>query len=161
MTAVLGDFVLLQLDFPTHTVQPKNLREQNARLRERFGVTTYPALLVLSASGEKVAAVELAKLDGATQVIAAVADVKKQLEQKAAGPKAPGLKAGATGAGGVAEPEPEEDFLRLMLMAGRLPNSSSGRLPSPPLDAHRLALPTRPPPVNGLLVLASTLILTG
>lgn len=118
VTAVLGDFVLLQLDFPTHTVQPKELREQNARLRERYGVTTYPALLVLSASGERVAAVELAKLDGAAQVIAAVAEVKKQLAQKAAVAKGAALNAGAAEAGGATEAEPEEDFLRLILLAG-------------------------------------------
>lgn len=118
VTALLGDFVLLQLDFPTHTVQPKELREQNARLRERYGVTTYPALLVLSSAGERVAVVELTKLDGAAQVIAAVAEVKKQLEQKEAGVKSPGLKASAVEADAAAEAEPEEDFLRLMLLAG-------------------------------------------
>ncbi|MBS0633019.1 MAG: restriction endonuclease [Verrucomicrobia bacterium] len=117
VTAVLGDYVLLQLDFPTHTPQPKELREQNARLRERYGVTTYPALLVLSASGERLAVVELAKLDGSAQVRAAVDEIKRQLEQKAAAASNPAAKAGE-GTAAAPEPEPEEDFLRLMLLAG-------------------------------------------
>lgn len=124
VTAVLGDFVPLQLDFPTHTVQPKELRAQNAWLRERYKVTTYPALLVLAPSGEQVAVIELAKLNGsaptAPQVIAAIAEVKRQLEQRAAGPGGKGalVRVGATGADGAAEAEPEEDFWRLMLLAG-------------------------------------------
>src|SRR5262245_8547098 len=52
--AFMGDFVFLRLDFPTHAPQPAEVREQNTRLRARYGVTVYPTLLVLSPAGEVV-----------------------------------------------------------------------------------------------------------
>ena len=47
-----GDFVFLKLDFPTRVALPAELRTQNEELRARSGVTTYPALVVLSKADE-------------------------------------------------------------------------------------------------------------
>lgn len=120
VTAVLGDFVLLQLDYPTHTPQPKDLREQNAQLRARYGVTAYPTLLLLSASGERLAKIELAKLNGSAQVAAAITEAVKQLNQPGANSAGggEGVKTGPKKGGNPDEKEPEEDFLRLMLLGG-------------------------------------------
>lgn len=61
VNAFTGNFVFLRLDFPTRTPQPAALKEQNNRLRAKYGVTTYPALLVLSPGGTLVGTVDLAK----------------------------------------------------------------------------------------------------
>jgi hypothetical protein len=84
--AMMGDFVLVLLDYPTHTAQPPALKQQNARLRESCGVTTYPSLLVLNPSGDVVARVDLSKLQPGSnyrdQVIAAVNDVRELLKSQ-------------------------------------------------------------------------------
>jgi hypothetical protein len=51
VNAFTGDFVFLRLDFPSRAAQTAALKQQNAMLRERYGVTTYPSLLMVSASG--------------------------------------------------------------------------------------------------------------
>lgn len=83
VNAFTGDFVFLRLDFPTRIALPPELREQNNRLREQYGVTTYPALLVLSPAGTAVATVDLAELEPGesyrTRVIAAVRGVRDLL----------------------------------------------------------------------------------
>lgn len=83
VNAFTGDFVFLRLDFPTRIALPPELREQNNRLREKYGVTTYPALLVLSPAGTAVATVDLAKLEPGesyrARVIAAVRGVRDLL----------------------------------------------------------------------------------
>ncbi len=83
VNAFTGDFVFLRLDFPTRTALPPELREQNNRLREKYGVTTYPALLMLSPVGTAVATVDLAKLEPGesyrARVIAAVRGVRDLL----------------------------------------------------------------------------------
>jgi hypothetical protein len=93
LDAVMGDFVLLKLDFPTHTALRDDLRRQNAALRERFDVTTYPTLIVLSASGEEISRVNLAKARPEPtyrdQVVAAIAEARPT----------PPRSAGAVGAG--------------------------------------------------------------
>jgi protein disulfide-isomerase len=57
-----ADCVFLRLDFPMRTPITDDLRQQNRQLRERYGVTVYPTLLVLTAAGEKLATVDFAKL---------------------------------------------------------------------------------------------------
>ena len=88
LTAVQGNFVLLKLDYPTHAVQPKPLHTQNAELRERLEVTTYPALLILQADGALAARVDLNKPHpGDTyraQVIAAVRETRDSVPSIAA-----------------------------------------------------------------------------
>lgn len=78
--AVEGEFVLLHLDIPTHTAQAPEVRVQNATLRERYGVTTYPALRLLSAEGLELAQVDLEKARPeptyVAQVIAAITEAK-------------------------------------------------------------------------------------
>jgi len=78
-----GDFVFLRLDFPTRAPQPRELRAQNAKLRERYGVTTYPTLLVLSAAGTAVGQIDLSKPQAGAnyreRVINAVREVRDLL----------------------------------------------------------------------------------
>ena len=78
-----GDFVFLRLDYPTRAPQPADLHEQNTRLREKYNVTTYPSLLVLSPAGTAVATIDLTKAQpGETyrdRVIAAVREVRDLL----------------------------------------------------------------------------------
>lgn len=80
LNAMGNEFVLLRLDFPTHAKQTADVRVHNATLRERYNVTTYPTLLILSAEGLEVARVDLAKPRPqgtyAEQVVAAVAEAK-------------------------------------------------------------------------------------
>lgn len=75
-----AEFVLLRLDLPTHTPLPADLRAQNMVLRERYHVTTYPTLLLLSAEGIEIGRVDLAKPrpqpSYVEQVIAAIAEAK-------------------------------------------------------------------------------------
>lgn len=61
VTAFTADFVFLRLDLPSRAPIDPALREQNNRLRERYGVTTYPAMLVLSPAGTRVGSVDLVK----------------------------------------------------------------------------------------------------
>lgn len=51
INAFTGEFVFVRLDFPNRLPQSAALREQNAKLRERFEVTTYPSLLMVTPSG--------------------------------------------------------------------------------------------------------------
>lgn len=83
VNAFAGDFVFLRLDYPTRAPQPAELREQNTRLRTTYGVTTYPALLVLSPAGTLVGTVDLTKPQAGdsyrARTIAAVREVRDLL----------------------------------------------------------------------------------
>ncbi len=83
VNAFTGEFVFLRLEFATRTAIAPELREQNNRLRERFGVTTYPSVLVLSAAGNVVGVVDLVKPQAGdtyrARVIAAVREVRDLL----------------------------------------------------------------------------------
>lgn len=47
-----GDkFVFVDLDFPMNKKLPQNETEQNARLKQRYGVTGYPTIIILDANG--------------------------------------------------------------------------------------------------------------
>ncbi len=105
---LLGDFVFLKADFPTRIASTPELGRQNETLRERCGVTTYPALVVLDPSGEPIANVDLTKLstdryrDG---VIAAVTEVRDLLKAKPpANPPAPAAPRATPVAAPVAPP---------------------------------------------------------
>jgi hypothetical protein len=87
VNAFVGDFAFLKLDFPTRLAQPAELKRQNEELRARCGVTTYPALIVISARGDPVAVVDLSREAGNSyraQVIAAVTEVRTLLKQQPA-----------------------------------------------------------------------------
>lgn len=81
-----GDYVFLRLDYPTRIQQLPEIREQNAQLRTKYDVTTYPSLLVLSATGEQVAVVDLLKPRDAenyrTHVIDAINEVRGVLSRQ-------------------------------------------------------------------------------
>lgn len=81
-----GNFIFLRLDFATRAPIPAETREQNNWLRDRYGVTTYPSLLVLSPSGTVVAVVDLTKEQPGdnyrARVIAAVREVRDLLSQR-------------------------------------------------------------------------------
>ena len=62
LTAFLGNFVLVRLDYPTRTTQLKALRSQTLELRERYAVTTYPALIIAEPDGTLAALVSDAKV---------------------------------------------------------------------------------------------------
>ena len=47
-------FVLLELDYPRRTAQPADLQAQNRQLLNRYGVKSFPTILVLSPQGEAV-----------------------------------------------------------------------------------------------------------
>lgn len=86
--ALQGDFVaafqtryvLLRVDLTDHN---GSFREPNALLRERLGVTVYPTLLILSATGENLAKLDLSRPVGAetysARVIAAVREMNDLL----------------------------------------------------------------------------------
>ncbi len=85
VNGLMGDFVFLKLDFPTRLAQPAELKKQNEELRARCAVTTYPALIVISARGEPIAVVDLARETAGesyrAQIIAGVAGVRALLKQ--------------------------------------------------------------------------------
>lgn len=93
----VGAFVLLKLDFPTHATQPETLRAQNTALRERYGVSIYPTLLMLAPDGALLARVDLTTAQSGdsfrARVIAAIRETRTQLLAK---PPAPSLPSAAT-----------------------------------------------------------------
>lgn len=69
---VIGEFVLLRLDYPTRTSQPPEVRERNLQLRQKYSVTNYPTLLVLSPAGAALGQVDLTKPAGSDSYLARV-----------------------------------------------------------------------------------------
>jgi len=47
-------FVLLELDFPRKKQLPEELKKQNEKLRDKFGIRGYPTILFLDKKGKKV-----------------------------------------------------------------------------------------------------------
>lgn len=89
----VGAFVFLKLDFPTHTTLPEALRAQNTALRERYGITTYPALLMLAPTGALLVRIDLTKAQAGdsyrSRVIAAIREARTQLAEKRPGLRHP------------------------------------------------------------------------
>jgi hypothetical protein len=128
IAAFMGDHVFLRLDYPTRAVLSPELKAQNTELRERYGVTTYPALLVLTPSGELAQAVDLTKPRiGETyraRVIAAVREVQQQLASQAAaapaGARVNSVSAGPSGVmAAVRTPEQQREEMVLGLTSAR------------------------------------------
>ncbi len=109
-TAFAADFVFLRLDYATRVQLPADLREQNAKLRERYGVTAYPTLLVLRDNGELLGAVDLQKEQPGdsyrARAIAAVAELRDLLKPRPAPPPVavPAAPANAAPAGSTKAP---------------------------------------------------------
>ena len=84
----MGDFVFLKLDFPARLAVPAELKKQNEELRARCGVTTYPALMVISNLGDPVAVIDLNRENTGdsylSRVVTAVGEVRSLLKQKPA-----------------------------------------------------------------------------
>lgn len=59
--ALGAGYVFLRVDLPAHNADQATSHASNYKLRERLGVTVYPALLVLAETGEKLAKIELAR----------------------------------------------------------------------------------------------------
>jgi protein disulfide-isomerase len=57
------NLVLVKLDFPKARVMPDEVKAQNARLQEKFGIEGYPTLVVLNSS-EKVVFTQPGYKDG-------------------------------------------------------------------------------------------------
>jgi len=80
VNAFAGSFVFLKLDFPRGNPVPAKISDENIALRDRYDVTTYPTLLILSADGDLLARADLTKsVAGESfreRVIAAVRDAE-------------------------------------------------------------------------------------
>ncbi len=103
INAFAGDFVFLKLDYPRGSPVPAVISEQNLALRDRYGVTTYPALLVLSASGELLARADLATAlpnqsfrDRVVAAVRAVRDATQPASNPATAVSVPAQKASST-----------------------------------------------------------------
>ena len=55
MSAVQKQFILVEVDFPHEKKLPDELKEQNARLAKRYGINTYPSILLVKPNGELMA----------------------------------------------------------------------------------------------------------
>ena len=86
VNGLMDAFVFLKLDFPTRIALPAELKMQNEELRARCGVTTYPALIVISPRGEPIAVVNLARESAGdsyrAQIIAAMMEVRELMKQR-------------------------------------------------------------------------------
>lgn len=60
VNAFRGRHVLLHIDAPLRTELPAATVQENEALRDRYAVRKYPTLLILSATGEKIAEIEIA-----------------------------------------------------------------------------------------------------
>jgi hypothetical protein len=87
INAFTGEFVFVRLDFPNRLPQSATLREQNAKLRERFEVTTYPSLLMVTPSGVVQGRVDLdTPRPGETYRVRMIAAVREMRDAIAARP---------------------------------------------------------------------------
>ena len=137
LTAFLGSFVLLRLDFPTRAMQSKELRAQNADLRERFEVTTYPSILLVESDGVLAARVDLHSSTAGdpylNQVVAAIKAARNSLR--------PSLGATNVPAGSKASGKPVNILTADRLSVPAAPGSAAvGSATSASLSSAGLAL---------------------
>lgn len=104
VNAFAGDFVFLKLDYPRGAPVPAKISDENLAIRDRYGVTTYPSLLVLAPTGELLGRADLTKtVPGQSfrdRVIAAVRAVRDTtgLAETAPAAKEPAATGTATSA---------------------------------------------------------------
>ncbi|MCC5831918.1 MAG: thioredoxin family protein [Chlamydiales bacterium] len=53
--AVGNDFVFVEVDFPMQKPLPPELQQQNNSLKQKYGVTGYPTIIILDSSGNFIA----------------------------------------------------------------------------------------------------------
>jgi hypothetical protein len=61
VNAFTGDFVFLKLDYPRGGPVPAKISEENLRLRDKYAVTVYPTILILSAAGDTLGRADLSR----------------------------------------------------------------------------------------------------
>ena len=49
------NFVLLHLDFPSKKFQTKEIKKQNEKLAAKYGISGFPTVLILDATGKVIA----------------------------------------------------------------------------------------------------------
>jgi hypothetical protein len=92
--ALSAGYVFLRVDLPAATPAAVALREQNDRLRERYGVTVYPTLLVLAPSGDKLAKIDVTKPTTGESYLAAVIAAVREMHDLIGLPSLPSVDAG-------------------------------------------------------------------
>ncbi len=118
VNAFAGDFVLVKLDFPRGSPVPATISDELLKLRDRYEVTTYPTMLVLSSHGDLLGRVDLDKStpgvsfrDNVIGAVRAARDVtapEPPSAEPAAGPAATPAPAGTSpGQAAVVSPPPE------------------------------------------------------
>lgn len=48
------DVILFEADFPSRKKQSAAIKDQNNKLKEKFGITGYPSIILLNSHGEKI-----------------------------------------------------------------------------------------------------------
>ena len=48
------NLVLVELDFPRNKHQSRELKEQNRKLQQKFGISGFPTLIILDSTGNKI-----------------------------------------------------------------------------------------------------------
>ncbi len=127
VNAFAGDFVFLRLDYPRGSPVPAVISDEKLRLRDRYSVTTYPTLLVLSPSGELLARADLSTSGNGRsfrdRAIAAVRDARQVSAGRVplAGPvvNGSGAPASAQSSAGKAGPVDAEPTAPAMMKAGK------------------------------------------
>lgn len=71
------NLVLVELDFPHSKSQPTSVKEQNAALKQKFGIRGYPTLILVDAEGTEVARWVGYKADFLDQLKAKVEEASK------------------------------------------------------------------------------------
>lgn len=50
-----GSFVFVEVDFPNKKQLPQPLTEQNTQLKQKYGITSYPTVVILDSNGNYIA----------------------------------------------------------------------------------------------------------
>jgi len=89
---VKSKIVLVYLDFPSKTKLPQALAKQNATLRDKYGVSGYPTVVVTEPDGVKIGELGYAKVDEFLPRLQKALDSRKTAPAEAAAPAAPAVE---------------------------------------------------------------------